>query len=127
MDASTIFENLVHQIQSSHLNFKLELSPFSAKICLKKSFIRNQAGIPLPPRSSEFYHCEENVVIEDSVAENYENNIRLLEDQVRQVKSENETITFNYDEEIVEFEAVSNKLKDTFERLDNIQNSFSKL
>ena len=46
--------------------------------------------------------------------------IRLLEDIVRQVKSENETITFNYDEEIVEFEAVSNKLKDTFERLDNI-------
>jgi chromosome segregation ATPase len=78
----------------------------------------------LPPHSSEFYNHKEN---EASVWKNYEKKIRLLEDQVRQLKSDNETITVNYEEEIAEFEAVLKKLKDTLERLNNVQTSFSNL
>ena len=110
MDATSIFENLLTKVTESSLNFKLELSPFSAKICLKKSIIRNQAGAPLPPCSSESYNLKENV-IEALLAGKYETKIRLLEDQVRKLKSDNETLTFNYEEEIAEVEAVSNKLK----------------
>ena len=49
MTASETFENLLKLVQSSFLNFKIELSPFSATIHLKKSFIRNQHGTPLLP------------------------------------------------------------------------------
>ena len=52
MDASGTFQNLIHQIQTSSLNFKIEMSPFSACITLKNSFIRDRKGkavIPLKP------------------------------------------------------------------------------
>ena len=44
MEASTTFENLLEQMQKSNLNFKLERSPFSAVISLKKSFVRDKLG-----------------------------------------------------------------------------------
>ena len=44
MEAPAVFENILQQIQTSNLNFKLELSPFSANISMKKSFIRSKAG-----------------------------------------------------------------------------------
>ena len=47
MEASTMFENLLQHIKESNLNFKLELSPFSAVILLKKSFIKDKFGNPL--------------------------------------------------------------------------------
>ena len=65
MDALAIFDKLVQQIQNSHLNFRLELSPFSANISLKKSFIRNKSGIPL-------LHPCDNKDIEVPATQNYE-------------------------------------------------------
>jgi myosin heavy subunit len=127
MDATNIFENLLQQIQSSHLNFKLELSPFSANISLKKSFIRNKSGTPLLQTFSEFCSRKENTNVGVSVSENHETKIKLLEDQVRQLEVENATLIGNYDEEILESEALTNKLNDALERLDNLQNNFSKL
>ena len=41
MDASARFENILAKVQTSNLNFKLEISPFSAVICLKKSFAKD--------------------------------------------------------------------------------------
>ena len=50
MLASNVFYKIIEQIQSSNLNFHLQLSPFSAKISLKKSLIRGKAGaLLLPP------------------------------------------------------------------------------
>ena len=49
MEASDIFENLLNMIKSSNLNYHMEQSPFSAKISLKKSVIKDRAGIPLKP------------------------------------------------------------------------------
>ena len=51
MEAYSVFENMLKKVKNSNLNYKLELSPFSAKISLKKSFIRDKSGIPLLPRS----------------------------------------------------------------------------
>ena len=52
MMAAEIFENIIFQIQNSHLNFKLNLSPFAANISLKKSLVKNKSGIPLLPRAN---------------------------------------------------------------------------
>ena len=49
MTANQAFENVLCQVQSSCLNFKIEISPFSATIFLKKSFIKNQHGVYLRP------------------------------------------------------------------------------
>ena len=53
--------------------------------------------------------------------------MKLLEDQVKQFQCENETVTKNYDEEQVESEALTNKLKDTLGKLEKLHNNFSKL
>jgi hypothetical protein len=37
MDAKSNFDNILSQLEQSQLNFKLELSPFSALISVKKS------------------------------------------------------------------------------------------
>ena len=52
-------QSVLDSIQCSKLNFKICLSPFSASICLKKSFIKDKDGISLQPskivNSSEVY------------------------------------------------------------------------
>ena len=50
MDATQTLEDLVHQVQHSCLNYKIELSPFSATILLKKSFITDKSGQPCKPQ-----------------------------------------------------------------------------
>ena len=61
MAANQAFENLLSQVQSSCLNFKIELSPFSATIFLKKSFIKNQNGVYVhpPPDPVREVHCDD--------------------------------------------------------------------
>ena len=52
MAASKAFDNILQLIQASNLNFKLQLSPFSANISLKKSPVTNKSGLALSPPSS---------------------------------------------------------------------------
>ena len=47
MIAAKSFENIVQQIRSSNLNYKLQLSPFSANISLKKTPVKDMSGAPL--------------------------------------------------------------------------------
>ena len=52
MAATQAFEGILSQVVSSNLIFRLEHSPFSAVIHLKKSVIRNQYGnLRFPPPS----------------------------------------------------------------------------
>ena len=54
MLASNVFEAIIDKIRYSNLNFQIQMSPFSAIVSLKKSFITNKSGIPfLPPDSVE--------------------------------------------------------------------------
>ena len=46
---ASVFENVLTLIKSSNLNFHMEQSPFGARISLKKSVIRDRAGVPLKP------------------------------------------------------------------------------
>ena len=52
MAASTTFSSILNEIQYSNLNFKIELSPFSAVITLKKTAIKNSKGCSLIPSAS---------------------------------------------------------------------------
>ena len=49
MDATLKFDDILKTIQSSNLNFHLEISPFSAIIHIKKSLITNKFGVSLFP------------------------------------------------------------------------------
>ena len=53
MLAAKTFDHVLKQIQESSLNFQMTLSPFSAMISLKKSFVTDTTGAPLlPPQVS---------------------------------------------------------------------------
>ena len=67
MEASNTFKNLLQQVKCSHLNFKLELSPFSAVISLKKSFIKDKIGNTILPPSSESSLREENKTLSQKI------------------------------------------------------------
>ena len=46
MIAATAFNNIVRLVQLSNLNFKLQLSPFSANIALKKTLVKDRSNPP---------------------------------------------------------------------------------
>ena len=48
MAASRTFDSILQQVQSSNLNFQLQISPFAANISLKRSPIRDRNGAPFP-------------------------------------------------------------------------------
>ena len=55
--ASCIFDKILQEIQLSNLNFQIQVSPFSALISLKKSFVKEKDGslrLPTPPISSSY-------------------------------------------------------------------------
>ena len=55
MAASRTFDSILQQIQTSNLNFQLQISPFSANIAIKKTPIKDRSGAPiLPPPSHPF-------------------------------------------------------------------------
>ena len=51
MLALNAYENIIDQIRSSGLNFHLQLSPFSALISLKRSFVKERSGVLRVPRT----------------------------------------------------------------------------
>ena len=63
MAAAAVFDSIIHQIQASNLNFKLQLSPFAAEISIKKTPVKNRAGIPFPLKN----HVNE---VDDLIAKN---------------------------------------------------------
>ena len=49
MLAVQTFDEILEKVKVSNLNFQVQMSPFSAIICLKKSFIRDRSGNIVPP------------------------------------------------------------------------------
>ena len=94
MTAKLAFENLLSQVQSSNLNFRIDLSPFSATIFLKKSFVKNQHGIHVhhPPNPAmEVHRDDQKVKITELELEN--NSLQeKLESAAREKLSYNERI-----------------------------------
>ena len=55
------FENIFQTVQSSNLNFLLEMSPFAANISLKKTPVKTKSGIPLLPYVPNHSHSSVDV------------------------------------------------------------------
>ena len=53
MAASTAFNNIINLVQSSNLNFKLQLSPFLANISLQKTLVKDKSGFPSLPHMTQ--------------------------------------------------------------------------
>ena len=49
--ASKLFDKILQDIQASNLNFHVLISPFSAQISLKKSFVKDKNGSVRIPHS----------------------------------------------------------------------------
>ena len=65
MLAATSFNGILNLIQNSCLNFQVQLSPYSALISLKKSFVKDKEGSLILPKTSGVavgpgFFCEEN-------------------------------------------------------------------
>ena len=54
MAAVTSFNSIVQQVQASNLNYQLQLTPFTAKISLKKTHTKDRFGRPF--QSEAFPH-----------------------------------------------------------------------
>ena len=89
--AEKTFNGILDQLQSSRLNFQLQLSPFSAVISLKKSFVKDLDGNSILPSHQET--CNTNF----ELTENQQN----LEEKLQ-------TLTKNYNDLLIEYER-SNK------------------
>ena len=63
MIALRTFNNILQQIQSLNLNFRLNVSPFGADISLKKSAVKDLTGNPLPVqmKSLPCGNCDEDI------------------------------------------------------------------
>ena len=108
MVGKTAFNNIIEQIQSSNLNFQLQMSPFSASISLKKSLIKDKFGnILFPPTHlhqthanvthdtkpdnslplSENYGLKQEIKDLESVNKTSQDTIKLLEQKISKVEA----------------------------------------
>ena len=55
MLATASFNHILHQIQTSCLNYQLQITPFSASIQIKKSLVKNRDGQPIFSVNSNSY------------------------------------------------------------------------
>ena len=58
MLAADIFNKLVNQIQNSCLNYQLMLTPYSASISLKKTFVKDKTGRTILPTDLKDTLCD---------------------------------------------------------------------
>ena len=76
MMASRIFNDILNNIQSSKLNFCLQLSPYSANISLKKTFLTDRSGNVLLPD----YACTAEPSSDDNIEALVSKNLKLEEE-----------------------------------------------
>ena len=107
MAAKLKFEEILGTIQSSNLNFRLEISPFSAIIHMKKSLVTNKFGISLfpPPAYSILLEQEKshNMVLSQRIV--------VLENQLKTLKDGYEEALLVRDEALESVVKLENELK----------------
>ena len=111
MLAGTSFDNILHQIQSSCLNYKLKITPFSAFISIKKSFVKDKEGyavIPDDVKSSAIF---------DLSNQDARNDINLKE-ELNQLK----TKQMEYIKELKSVYTLVDELRNTIEERDSAIN-----
>ena len=88
MEASRMFNDLIDKIETSHLNFKISKTPFSARISLKSSFIRYFDQKPAPV--SKHGENVNKQLLKDANDENInlESSLKQERDKVKSLESE---------------------------------------
>ena len=115
MLASNMFYRILNQIQSSNLNFQLQLSPFSAQISLKKSLVKDKSGtVLLPPPVPECVF-NSNIKTENKDFTSADDEWKALVDQ--NIKLKNELFALQKSHEVVVNECAD--AHDTIESLKN--------
>ena len=94
MLASNAFANIINQIQTSNLNYQLQLSPFSAYISLKKSLIKEKSGAPRLPPAPETTVLKDPS-LESKIAALVDKNL-LLEKRLKEVQADYTLAVDNY-------------------------------
>ena len=108
MDASQTCEVLVGFVKNSNLNFKLNESPFSVSIDLKKSFIRNKDGVF---RTSNLGGISEPL---ENTAKILENENETLRTALAQNEHEKEVFTLIINNLQIKLEKAKSELLETF-------------
>ena len=89
MMASTAFDRILQEIQTSNLNFQLQVSPFSAQISLKKSLVKDRNGsCRLPPSESSFTRSESELSILQREKMQVQNDLKVLQTKYERVVSD---------------------------------------
>ena len=97
MCASTTFDNILHNIQASCLNLNMLVTPFSAVISLKKTFIKDRSGsCILPPKSQD-------------------------EQEVMQLKAENSQLKSNLEKITTDFMETNIRLVNALETIKELE------
>ena len=102
MLALNTFEYIIDQIRSSNLNFQLQMSPFSAQISLKRSFVKEKADISRLPTPS-VQHDLNKTSLESSVAALTTKNLQLEKDL--------DTIKSNYAQSVDDCQEAYEKIR----------------
>ena len=112
------FHNILNMIQSSNLNFQLQLLPFSAQIFLKKTLVKDKTGTPiLPPASPSIINADiknlvaKNCKLEQDIldlSKNYERVAKACE-ALRNAAIESEKLKDIINQRDVQLESVTNE------------------
>merc|ERR1712208_21320 len=92
MAASELFESIIDQVRSSNLNFQIQMTPFSANIVIKKTFIKDNSGFPLLPPTYKNHNHDQEIGEQDQLKkakENYE----IVTAELKTLKADLESAT----------------------------------
>ena len=78
MIASNTFDRILQEIQTSNLNFQLQVSPFSAQISLKKSLVKDRKGSYCLQSESSMSRTESEILILQNKNLKIENDLNKL-------------------------------------------------
>ena len=110
--AAEFFEDIIKCIRTSNLNFHLQLSPYSAIISLKKSFIKDKAGSPIPPPLYKQQNANYDTILKRNQALEEEinilskaykkslNDLAALEDKVKILENNEDKIKSDLTQEL---------------------------
>ena len=101
MMATRIFNDILYKIQTSNLNFCLQISPFSANIALKKSLVTDKSGHVLLP----------------DVAEPVDDNFAALVSHNEKLERENRALKIDHEKSVNECQDASKQIKELLEEV----------
>ena len=112
--AEEYYKELINRVQTSGLNYKIEMSPFSANIFLKKTFIKDMNGNPL---KTEFSNAP---TIDQIKAENL-----FLNRKVVHLESTSSSLTSQYEYTLLDCQQVHQTNANLLQKVENLHAKLS--